>query len=312
MNHKQLYASGMPRIFDNTMRCMLGQCPRKLYYFLRRFDYPPGAVPSYFIWGRAFHQALREWYTVDITDPLERQRNAIAAGLILWEDEGGVDRANDTRDNLIAKLTRYFEENPFEEWEFVPHGDEAGFIYPISSDWEYAGAMDGYVNWPGKGHMVLEHKTTGSYITANYRQQWHFASQVLGYVWYLHQILDPASVYGAVVNMIAKPKKTPTSRWTTPEFAREHIRVLPYHLDEFQRDLFHQLNLFRDYWTDNYWPKLGVTDPAMCAGGPGKSPCLFRGICQTPIKHDEVDARNFLGIVESDIPWEPWKRQSES
>lgn len=315
MNHTQLYANGKPVVFDNTMRVMLNQCPRKLYYFLRRFDYPPGETPIYFTWGRAFHEGLRTWYTANISDPTERAKVAVGAACILYENEGAAPVEKDknhTRVNLVDKLNGYFQTYPSEEWEFVPQGDEAGFIFPISTEWEYAGAIDGYVSWPKKGLFILEHKTTGSYITANYRQMWHFSTQVTGYVWYLHQILDPTQIYGAIVNMCAKPAKTARSNWSTPEFAREHIRVLPHHLEEFRSDLLGQLRTFESYWSENHWPKLGTTEPANCAGGPGKSPCLFRGICQTPIRHDQVSAQNFLGIVESDDLWEPWKRQSES
>ena len=96
----QLRNSEPPQTWDNTMRCMLNQCPRKLYYFLRRFDYPPSEMPSYFILGRAFGEAMNYWYRAKPTLPGTKEHEirtqlAISMGVKLWRDEGGVDKGVD-------------------------------------------------------------------------------------------------------------------------------------------------------------------------------------------------------------------------
>ena len=245
MEDHELRRMEPPKIWDNTMRSMYVECPRKLYFFLRRFTYTSDILPVYFTWGRAFHQGMLTWHTSTVRDPLMRAAQAVALATRLWDDEGAQDkRPGDTRPNLVNKLERYFEHyGPTEEWSFIPHGGEAGWIWPLGK-WELAGAMDGYVNWPERGVFALEHKTTGGYITQNYREQWHFATQVTGYVWYLHQILERENVYGAIINMLTKNIKGPRSKWSTPEFDRELVKKLPWQLERFEEDFLFDLERF--------------------------------------------------------------------
>jgi len=314
MQDHELRRMEPPRIWDNTMRTLYVECPRKLYFFLRRFTYEKSELPIYFTWGRAFHQALLTWHTSSVADPLLREASAIGQARRLWQDEGAMDKPpTDTLANLESKMSRYAEHyGPSEDWQFIPHGAEAGWIWPLSSKWELAGAMDGYVSWPGKGIFALEHKTTGSYLIPNYREQWHFATQITGYVWYLHQTLPREQIYGAMINMITKQIKGPRSKWRYPEFDRELIKKLPWQLEKFQEDFLFDLEHFERSWNDWNWPQIGMTHATSCSGGPGRTPCLFRGICRSPVELSEIDIRRYVGIVETDEPWEPWKRAGEA
>lgn len=317
MKDHELRNSEPPKIWDNTMLVMLDQCPRKLYYFLRQFDYDKQSTPAYFVFGRAFHEGLLTWYSDKPTTSgteahLIRQVKAINAALCLWDDEGVQNSKLDTRDNLKNKLTLYFEEYPSEEWTFVPQGGEVGWIWPLDSRWELGGAMDGYVNWPGRGLMNIEHKTTGNYLYPGYIEQFQFSRQITQYFWYLSKLLPREELYGALVNMITKNIKTPRSKWKYPEFDRIMIKKAPWQLEEFEEDVLKELKVFEKYWNDWYWPRKGMKDPANCVGGPGKSPCLFRGICRTPLRIQDVNVDAFEGITLRKEPWEPWKRKEES
>ncbi len=314
MEDHELKRQEPPRIWDNTMRTMYNECPRKLYFFLRRFTYEKQDLPIYFTWGRAFHQGLLSWYTSGIANYALRIADMVAEAEKLWRDEGAVDKPpTDTIANLRAKLKGYAEYyGEEEEWHFTPKGAEAGWLWPLSDKWELAGAMDGYVSWPGKGMFTLEHKTTGGYLIQNYREQWHFSTQVTGYIWYLHQILPKEDVYGAIINMVTKNIKGPRSRWNYPEYDRELIRKLPWQLEKFQEDFLYDLTRFERSWNDWHWPQLGMCYPANCSGGPGKSPCLFRSICLTPVALEDIDIRRYMGIIETDDKWEPWARKGEA
>lgn len=305
-----------PKIWDNTMRSMLVQCPRKLYYFLRRFDYAPAEMPAYFSFGRAFHQGLLTWHTTadDPVKPYARQLVALAAAKNLWDNEAAIAKPpTDCKENLLAKLESYFDFwGTTEVWKFVPLGGEAGWIWPLgTTGFELAGAIDGYVNWPERGMFVLEHKTTGGYITEGYRAQWHFATQITGYVWYLHQILPKEEIFGAMINMITKNRKTERSRWKTPEFDRELVKKTKQDIEIFAEDFYYDLQQFQRYWNDWHWPQTGRTFAANCTGGPGRSPCLFRAICATPIRPEEVNIKRYPHIIEKAEAWEPWKRTEE-
>ena len=313
MEDHEFRRAEIPKIWDNTMRSMFVSCPRKLYFFLRRFTYANADVPIYFTFGRAAHAGLLTWHTSTVADPYMRAAHAVSNAEALWDGEAAVDNPpTNTKANLRAKLLAYAEEyGPTEDWSFIPRGGEAGWIWPLGK-WELAGAMDGYVNWPGRGIFALEHKTTSQYLIPNYREQWHFATQISGYVWYLHQILPKEEIFGAMINLITKNIKGPRSKWKYPEFDRELIRKLPWQLEKFEEDFIHDLSEAERCWNDWSFPQRGMTNAAQCTGGPGMSPCLFRGICRTPVALADIDIRRYVGIVETNEPWQPWAREGDS
>ena len=71
--------------------------------------------------------------------------------------------------------------------------------------------------------------------------------------------------------------------------------------------------LIRREWKEGEWkwPKWGERDPYECAGGPGKSKCLFRRLClmeEDPWKLEEsYDFSQEFFLKEG--KWEPWKRR---
>lgn len=313
MRDHELKRQEPPKIWDNTLRTTFVECPRKMYYFLRRFTYPQAEIPIYFTWGRAWHEGLRVWHTTTHLSPEIREAKALLAARNLWRDEGGLDaKPLNTLDNLTEKLELYFDHwGPQEDWKIVPQGDEVGWIWPLNSQLELAGSMDSYVNWPNRGLFVLENKTTTEYLIPRFRQSFHFSTQITGYVWYLHQLLPKEDVFGALVNMVTKNRKGPRSKWKYPEFDRDHIRKLPHDLDQFEEDILADYEDFLRCWNDWRWPRRGMARLYTCSGGPGKSPCLFRGICSTPLKPEEVDPRRFVGIIETEKEWKPWEREGD-
>lgn len=313
-------SSEPPKIWDNTMLTMLDECPRKLYFFLRGFEYAGDATPVYFTWGRAFHAGLLRWYTLPQTEwgsneHTLHQMAAIQEAVDLWMAEAPEEKGTNTLANLKNKLTLYFDEYPNEEWSFVPKGGEAGWVWPLNSHWELGGAMDGYVHWPGRGMFVLEHKTTGEYLYPGYIEQYHFSRQITQYFWYLTKLLGATSEekpYGALVNMITKNIRTARSKWKYPEFDRVLIKKAPWELEEFEEDVTNELTSFERYWNDWYWPRKGMKGLGACSGGTGKAPCLYRGICRTPLPFSEVEAKDFVGLRPRERAWEPWNRLEES
>ena len=318
MQDHELRNSEPPTTWDNTMRVMLNQCPRKLYFFLRRFDYPPSIMPAYFILGRAFGEGMNLWYREEPTLPGTpehegRKMRAIAAAVDLWRNEGGNDKGVDSEPNLIRILQNYFEEYPREKWKYVKKGDELGWTWPLrGTRYMLGGSLDGYAEWPGYGLFFVEHKTTGGYLTDSYVTQWHYSSQVLQYSWFLYNFHGgSAEVYGGLINMATKQVKGPRSRWTTPEFARTLVKHSPLTFEQFEQSITAEIQQFERYWSDWNWPQKGFLEPANCVGGPGKSACLFRQICSSAIPIEAVEADQF-GLLEKEDKWQPWLRQGET
>ena len=75
---------------------------------------------------------------------------------------------------------------------------------------------------------------------------------------------------------------------------------------------------FRREWDRWAWPKLGQREPIICAGSPGRSKCLYFGLCQTEAEPWELDEMmdkgiyNFEGFSWRPHRWAPWRREGEN
>ena len=315
-SHEELYARGFPKTWDNTMRVQAQECPRKWYWFMRRYDYL--TIPGYFVWGQAWGEMQTYWYQQPyeiISDPLcdqyyLQQEKACRAGEAHWDSISPIEKGLNKRATLRPIFENYLLENPSEPWKYVPLGAEAGWQYPLPGTPYYlGGAFDGYVEWPNHGFLVKEDKTSGDYISDSYKLGWEFSPQVTGYIWYLTQI-HGNDVKGCLMNLVTKHMPGPRSQWSTPRTARTIVTKTKWQLDEFIQDAAFQITRFEDeFWNNEYFPK--TTQHMNCTGGAGKAPCLFRMICRSDADFRKTDPSVFEGIVELDDVWEPWKRQGD-
>ena len=316
MDNATLQASPFPDTWDNTMRCLVAECPRKWYFFQRGFDYV--SKPAYFIWGSAFGEILAAWYSLNeaIQDPMSPEYQihahaALQAGLTYWDESLVEDKGINKRASLELVWKAYLEYYPFEEWQMVEEGAEAGWSYPLlGTDWFLGGALDGYINWPAYGMCALEDKTDGGYLSDSYMQSWSFSGQVTGYVWYLSKILGEQNVAGCLMNCATKNVPGPRSKWTTARFRRSLEKRSPQQLAEFEEQWAFEIHRFkRDYWDRWYWPRAVNKDS--CSGGTGKAPCLFKAICLSDADPCEVNPSFASYIVEREGRWEPWNRSGK-
>jgi hypothetical protein len=314
MLDSELRRTEPPQVWDNTLRTTFRSCPRKMYFFLRGYDYATDVKPPYFTWGAAFQEMLASWYniseqTVPGTDPhMERAAVAMSVGLRYWDAHGTVGKPPNTRENLEDKFLRYIEEYPDEDWLFTPDSMEVGWQWPLPGTPFYlGGALDGKVTWPGLGGLVLENKTSGVYLSDAFIAQWEYSSQVRQYGWYGSQLMH--DFHGVLVNMINKKTPGARSNWTTPEFTRTVVKITPWQIEEFEEDVTKDIEAFLRHWNDWYWPK--TCDALSCVGGIGKAPCLFRYVCLSDQPFTDEEPSRFAGISERDGKWEPWSRGKE-
>lgn len=314
MTNDELEESEFPKIWDNTMRTTgTPSCVRKLYWFLRGYDYAD--TPNFFAWGRAWHEMQRIWHTAPAeakateADALFVAGEAIAAGQNLWDEEGAEDSGNTRRSSLETIFDAYVEEFPSEPWKVVEGGDERGWVWPIEgTPYFLAGAIDLYIDWPGYKIIPLENKTSGSYLGDSYISQWTFSTQISQYIWGASQTRGE-KVFGCLVNMATKNIPGPKSNWKTPRFVRSLETRSDYQLKEFIQTILWDIEYFKECWNNWFFPK--TSDQVNCSGGVGKSPCLFKPVCLVDAPPEEVDPLNFHGITLRKEAWEPWKRKAE-
>lgn len=305
-----------PTIWDNTMRMSFRSCPRKFFFFLQGYDY--ASRPSFFIWGEAWHEILRKWYSVphswDPSDPgyWVVAAEAIASGLAIWDDAQIEDRNNDIRDNLEVIFMSYLAHYPFEPWKVIELGAETGWLWPIAgTPYELGGSLDARIEWEDYGVLPREDKTSGGYLSDSFVSQWYYSPQVLTYIWYENQLTGGDS---CLVNMATKNVPGPRSKWNTPRFYRITVQADQFILEEHIEGFLHDIEYAKQLWDRNYFPK--STDPTNCIGGIGKSPCLFKDYCRAKAGRNEwmkMDLSQFSSkIIKRKEAWEPWKRGGSS
>jgi len=310
MKDAELRKEGPPDTFDNTLITSYLKCPRAEYWFLRGLDYM--RTPSYFVFGRALGAALNSWHSMENQEKSREWRITTAqlAASKIWNAEPleiFESRPNDTWENLVSTFHYYVEAyGDKEPWTQLK--GEVGFRFPIPhTSLYYAGALDAYVEWMAYGVMAREDKSTGSYITPAYMAQWGSVSQITGYTWALHQLVERP--FGILMNVSSKrPRKDPLLR-----FSRELQTRSPWRITEFIRETTRIADLIRGEWDNWEWPKWGERNPYSCVGGPGLSPCLYRPLClQEMLPWELEESYNFDELFSwRKTKWSPWTRKGE-
>ena len=315
MDDKQFREQGPPTTLDNTMRTTLRSCARKLYWFLRGADYE--FTPPYFVFGRVWQIVMDSWYIPQTSrdmSPAEINRHrdrALAVGRKEWNNAGVLGARNDTWENLEALFKFYVQTYPYEPFKVI--GVEKGWEWPIAgTPYLLGGSLDDYIEWEPFGELIFENKTSGVYLADSYIAQWDHSSQITQYIWYLTQLLGK-EIFGCQMNMackrIAKGKAEEARMTGIPPdglFARDLQKRSPWALEKFIEEVLLDIADIEREWERWVWPK--TCDHIQCAGGIGKSPCLFRPLCLAEIDPWDLDPTTYEGIIWREGPWEPWRR----
>lgn len=320
MNNQELKESPFADTWDATMLSMFWQCPRSFYWFLRGVDYNALNRPAFFSWGSAFQEMLTSWYGEAAScPPKERFNQALAEGLRYWDKEAEDNPPLNTRAGLIKVFEAYVDFYPREPWHLIKDGGELGWIWPLEAgsqkenlrgqDLYLGGSLDGYIEWPGYGTLVLENKTSGSYLSDLYISQWAYAAQITNYIWYLSQLVGKKA-FGCLVNMATKVLPGPKANWKTPRFTRSLETRTPKALRDFEQQVIETISRARHYWDNWNWPK--TLNHTMCSGGPGISACKMRRICLLDEPYQELEPPLMFDYLEyRKQAWKPWERVGE-
>jgi len=309
MKDSELKAQGPPLEVDNTILSILTTCPRKTYWFLRGLDYK--STPRYFIVGRAFGAALNEWHTSEGTPIMERVGKMLNKAQEIWTaeapeepQEGGkkeIDSWETLKDTLLAYVDNYGEHEP---WRMPYDKGEIGFKVPLpGTSVLYCGSIDAPIEWEPYGMLIREDKTTGAWINQGYLDQWDFSTQVTGYIMAAWILLGEP--FGCYMNIAGKkPRKEPSDR-----FARYLTKRSQWQIDEFVRDTKRLIESLQREWDTWTWPKLGQRNPMNCAGGMGRSRCLYQSLClQEADPWQLEEGFQFIDEFTWRGKWAPWER----
>lgn len=310
MTNQELKEQAFPDTWDATMLTMFWQCPRSFYWFLRGVDYNALNRPAFFSWGSAFQEMLTSWYEKTNLSEAERFEQALAVGLRYWDAEAEDNPPLNTRAGLIKVFEAYIEFYPTEPWNLVEGGGELGWIWPVNGSYYLGGSLDGYINWPGYGTLILENKTSGSYLSDLYISQWAYSTQITNYIWYLTQLLGKDKAFGCLVNMATKVLPGPRANWKTPRFTRSLETRTSITLKNFRYQVLETIGRARHCWDSWKWPR--TLNHLNCSGGAGISSCKMKRICLLDEHFEELDPPLMFDYLEyRKETWEPWKRVGE-
>lgn len=310
LTDKEMREADPPSTFDNTLLTTWASCPRKFYWFWRGLDY--AFVPPYFVFGRVWQIVLDAWYSKQTSPEMSPSEiyswglEALEVGRAAWDEDGVEGAGVNTWENLELLFKYYIGTYPTEPFKVI--GTEAGWEWPlVGTPYFLGGSLDGYLEWPGLGLLVLENKTSGVYLSDNYIDGWSFSSQISQYIWYLTQ-LHAEEVFGCYMNMACK--RIPKKKEPEDLFARDLQKRSPFQLEEFVDEVILQIKDIEREWDRWIWSK--ARNQIECVGGIGKSPCLFRPLCKAQAKPGELeDPTSFEGITWREGPWAPWKRSGK-
>lgn len=183
----------------------------------------------------------------------------------------------------------------------------------------FSGRLDLLAEYIG-GIYIVDEKTTGSYFTKNWSQQWETRGQFTGYKWLAQQsgIPELANINGAIVRGICLPSSAATSEDTKNKFygnieTIKHTECLTtrsqYEVDNWHRDMVstiqRMVKKYTMYMQDEKEPELFFSGSwgSACTGyGRG---CQFIEHCKS--RHGE----KFLETAYEQYIWRPEKHERQ-
>ena len=229
-----------PLVLDNTQISAFKEC--EIRFFRNYIQHLQSEESTDLIAGRAFahgiHKTREAYYEQGIDES-----DAIAIGIeALIEDYG--DHTNNFKEGksvnrMALALESYFTEYDLQYDEVQPlklenggYSIEYSLLSPIL-DFDgnpilhpilelpllYSGRLDMLASYLG-GVFMVDEKTTGSYFTKTWEDQWQTRGQFTGYSWLGKQsgIPELANIAGAIVRGISLPSSTSQNEDTKNKF----------------------------------------------------------------------------------------------
>lgn len=307
---------------DNSSLEKFQTCPRSSeFYHVHRREKPGGAALNF---GGAVHEALEHLYRhgFDQLNLIEAQE--IAVKYLNSKTQVYNEREHRNPELLVHVIEKYYntyggdlvpythESKPAVEIPFAITLGE----FPLDCSIAYTGrdvlktsdAEDEplyirnlIVLWTGKIDLavqqsdlaICDHKTS-SVEGPTFFDQFKLSQPVHGYIWAARQIFG-ADITRFILNAIFVRKVTATGKGVT--FARRDYFFNEFHLDEWRRDVEHEISNFVNCLRTGYFPK----SPVWCMGKFGA--CPYHDVCTLPDTRQQ--SAMLYSQLYTNVTWSP-------
>lgn len=259
-------------------------------------------------YGTAFHRFLEHWYKgVKLDEAV--QKAAVYYDKILSATSVNDEYEFRTMTHLLQSIKQYAEYYPKENDGLRAEYTEQKFAFPYWRNDKYTIMLCGTIDLVGTYHgipCVADHKTTASYITKSYFEQYELGIQTMFYVWIHKYLYKTTNFKAAVINGIFVKKPTETARKKNLFDGVKFERSKPFEYSQEQMDGFFVPWLTRkietitarlsnclepfvvDLFTNDY-------DLTFCKTPFGM--CKYWNICKAPVSVQQMILSN--GYVET-------------
>ncbi len=298
-----------PAVIDSTILNDFRKCPQ--YFFNTRVEnLGLSTIPSVHLhFGGAFATGLeiaRKAFYVSGETPSRAIELGINAALVQWGDypiptEGR--RQPKSWDGLIELLLGYFEQWPLSSDVVRPAFDggaiEFSFAHPLPFTHPetggpiiYAGRFD-MLGQLDQILMVVDEKTTGRTLNAEWSKGWSIRSQFLGYVWACQQ-------HGYDVQTVLVRGCSIQSKGCA--YTQSFVPA-PHHLvAKWEHQLHRDVRRMLDCHAAGYWDyNLGDA----CKNPLTSHSCSFQPLCEATKRED------WIGLYKVLEPWSPLRAEGE-
>lgn len=284
-------SSDIPYVFDSQILASVEKCLR--YYQLRhREGWRPNRQNDHLIFGGHFAKALERYYKYVALGQTWDDALRLVVRETLVDSEGW--ESNDTaktRENLIRSIVWYVDQFKDESIKVVNKGDgtpavEYSFRFEVDYGIIFAGHIDRLVTYLGH-YYVMDQKTTGGTVTAQYFKQFSPDTQMSFYT-YAGKVIYGEPIKGVILD-VAQIAVGFT------RFERGYIFRSESMLEEWYDDTMYWIGEAQAAVENNRFPQ----NRQSCDKFGG---CEFREICS---RSPEV-RHNFLrGDFKQEEPWDP-------
>lgn len=274
------HADGTQFAFDSSTLVVADDCLRKYFYRIRR-----GLVPKtesvHLIWGGIYASSLEQFYKL-IYAGQDRETALLAVVREALTASHGHDfnHKKKTRISLIRSIIWYLDEFGDETYSSIKTlrkrdgmpAVELSFMFELSDDILLTGHLDRVVEFAGD-KWVMDQKSTGSYVGANFFAQFDHPNIQMSLYSYAGRIVLNTPIAGVIVDAVQVSE-------TDTRFVRGFTQRSPAKLEEFVENTLYLIDKVNQANRTGKYPMT----PSSCSkysDREGFGGCPFRSICTT-------------------------------
>lgn len=231
--------------FDNSILDTLRLCHAKCMYRYGVGLVRPGSLNTAALFGEAIHAGVAAGLRLyqehfPVRTPAPDIEQAIVAAMLdgfdeAWDPEAGDEKRNTQTGHALlqAHFTKYWP------WTSQVVAVEEPFHVFLGENVNYAGRIDSLHFINGR-YLMMDIKTTSSYLNSRYFDQWRYSLQLIGYCVGVEALIDEWVEAVVVDAMTVTPSKS------SPQLAREKFFFFPAQKEMWFRDCVEWIEFFNN------------------------------------------------------------------